>query len=320
MALAAANTESRGTKKDGGVMSKQRAHSGLRRVQTLIGAAFLASAAAGIYLLATDGSLWRLAVSHAVGLVVIVVIDVVFGLLNLRAMKGAYLPSLAAALLGFLLQLGDILTAPQYNMTVQYFASYLFGLWAFDLLLGLQVAVIFVGLAGRGYAQHLARRRTRLGTQLSYSRRGFVRALAGLVVVVAVAVGLGSVKLPPAGSSAQTTSAQTQAGGAIANKGDLQTDSPVYFEYPTGYPSMLLKKADNSLVAVNLLCTHVCCQCYYDNSSNLVYCPCHGSLFDQDGNVVRGPASVPLPQIELKVDSQGNVFPVRVNGSSPCLP
>jgi len=303
--------------------SKRGSRMGLQRVQALMGGLFFASAAAGAYLLATDGSLWNLAFSHAVGLVAIMVIDAALGIANLASKRSAYVPSIAAALLGFLLQFGDILTAPQYGMTVAYFASYLFGLWAFDLLLALQVAVIVAGAAGRGYARHLSRLRTRRGSDLSYSRREFVRVFAGFGAAIAFAVGLGSIKLPA--PSAQklvtTTTAQSvQAAGAIANTKDLAVNSPVYFEYPSGYPSMLLKKGDGSLIALSMLCTHVCCQCSYDGGSNEIYCPCHGSLFDQSGNVLRGPAYVPLPQIELNVDSKGNIFPVKVNGTSPCMP
>ena len=160
-------------------LSKAEARSGVRRLQQFFGLAFLLSAISGVYLLATDGSLWLLAISHAVGLVVIVVIDVVLAVLNLRLRRKIYLPSLAAALLGFMLQLADILTAPQYNMTMRYFASYLFGLWAFDLLLVLQFAIISIGVAGRGYARELARRqKTKRARELGYSRRGFLQAIA----------------------------------------------------------------------------------------------------------------------------------------------
>jgi arsenite oxidase small subunit len=313
-----------GERKGGGSgMSKQGARTGLQKVQLVMGLAFFASAAAGAYLLATDGSLWNLAFSHAVGLVAIALIDAALGIANVTSMRRAYVPSMAAALLGFLLQLGDILTAPQYGMTVTYFASYLFGLWAFDLLLGLQVAVIVAGVAGRGYARHLSRLKTRRGRDLSYSRREFVRVFVGFGAAIAFAVGLGSIKLPaPSAQKLQTTTTahSIQAAGAIANTNDLVVNSPVYFEYPSGYPSMLLKKADGSLIALSMLCTHVCCQCSYDNGSNAIFCPCHGSLFDQSGNVVRGPANLPLPKIELNVDSKGNVFPVKVNGTSPCMP
>jgi len=302
--------------------SKEGSRAGLQRIQALMGVIFLASAGAGIYLLVSDGSLWHLAFSHAVGLVVVVLIDGALGLVNLASRRRAYLPSLAAALLGFMLQLGDILTAPQYGMTVTYFASYLFGLWAFDLLLGLQAAVIVAGAAGRGYARHLSRMKSRRGSDLSYSRREFVRVFAGFGAAVALAVGLGSVKLPALNTPqlvTTTTARSVQAAGAIANTNDLTVNSPVYFEYPSGYPSMLIKKADGSLIALSMLCTHVCCQCAYDSRSEQIYCPCHGSLFDQNGNVLQGPANLPLPQIELNVDGNGNVVPTRVNGTSPCM-
>ena len=305
-----------------GGASKRGSRAGLQRIQVLMGGFFLASAAAGAYLLATDGSLWHLAFSHAVGLVVIVLIDAALGVVNLASVRRAYLPSLAAALLGFLLQLGDILTAPQYGMTVTYFASYLFGLRAFDLLLGLQVAVILAGAAGRGYAQHLSRVRSRRGADVSYSRREFVRVFAGFGAAIALAVGLGSVKLPAPSTQkllTTTTAQSVQSAGAVANTKDLGVNSPVYFEYPSGYPSMLLKKGDGTLIALSMLCTHVCCQCTYDAPSAQIYCPCHGSLFDQSGNVLQGPANLPLPQIELRVDGSGNVFPVRMTGSSPCM-
>jgi arsenite oxidase small subunit len=314
-------------------LSKAEATSGVRRLQRFFGLAFLLSAFAGVYLLATDKSLLLLAVSHAVGLAVIVVIDVVLGALNLRSRKKIYLPSLAAAFLGFLLQLGDILTAPQYNMTMQYFASYLFGLWAFDLLLALQFAIIFVGVAGRGYVRELARRqKTQRARELGYSRRGFLRAIVVLAGLIGIAVAVGSVKLPPpsppssqtqqsAGKaqSSSRTSQSTIPKGAIANSNNLQVNSPVYFQYPKGYPNILLKKTDGTLIALSMLCTHVCCECTYEPSSNEIYCPCHGSVFDATGKVLRGPAGTRLPSVELTVDTSGYIYPSRINGSGPCV-
>jgi Rieske Fe-S protein len=304
-----------------GSVTKTEARTGLGRIQRLIGAAFLASAVAGVYLLATDNSLWLLAVSHAVGLVAIVLLELVLGVLNLWSVRRVYLPSLASALLAILLQVGDVFTAPQYGMTTQYFASYLFKLWAFDLLLALQAVVLLAGISGRSYALHLSRRRTRLGAELSYSRRSFLRSIVLFAGAVAGAVLLGSVKLPPASSSSsssqQTVTASSNA--PIANMKDLVVDTPVSFEYPAGYPNILLKNSDGSLTALNMQCTHVCCQCYWDSTQKVIYCPCHGSVFDSTGQVVRGPASAPLPSIKLQQDSSGNIFPTGVNGSSPCF-
>ena len=313
-------------------LSKAEATSGVRRLQLFFGLAFLLSAFAGVYLLATDASLWLLAISHAVGLVVIVVIDVVIGALNFLSRKKTYLPSLAAAFLGFLLQLGDVLTAPQYNMTMQYFASYLFGLWAFDLLLALQFAIIFVGVAGRGYVRELARRqKTQRARELGYSRRGFLKAITVFGGLIGIAVAAGSVKLPPPSPPSSQTSQSSQSSqssqtppatrpsGAIANINNMQVDSPVYFQYPKGYPNILLKDAAGALTAVSTLCTHVCCECTYEPSNKVIFCPCHGSVFDATGNVLRGPAGTPLPSIRLTVDTSGYIYPTGINGSGPCV-
>lgn len=300
-----------------GRISKDEALSGLRRLQRYIGYAMLLSAAAGIYLLATDGSLWILAVSHAYGLVIIVVLDVFLGILNLMGSKRIYLASLAAAFLGLVLQLGDIATAPQYNMSMVYFASYLFGLGAFDVLLLLQVAIIVLGILGRADVQFLASRR-RVSKELNYSRRSFVTTIVGFAALIGLGVALASVKIPTSSSSPVSSQTTASPSSAITNTSNLQVDSPVYFEYPSGYPNVLFKRNDGSLAAYSLLCTHVCCEVTYDSASNEFYCPCHGSLFDASGRVLRGPAGSALPSVTLTVDGSGNIFPSGVTGYSPC--
>lgn len=301
-------------------ISKETARAGLDRIQVAVGFMLLASAVTGAYLLATDRSLWLLALSHAIGLVLIVALDVLLGILSLGSSRRVYLPSVAAAILGVVLQLGDILTAPQYSMTVYRFASYLFGLWAFDLLLALQVAVIPTALLGREYATYLSRRKSRRGREMTYSRRGFLKAIGGFAGLIGVGVVLGSIKIPLP-SKANVTTTTTQSGvpkGSIANINDLKVGTPVYFQYPQGYPNILLKKADGTVSALSLLCTHVCCECEYVPSNSVIACPCHGSVFDSNGNVLQGPAAVALPTVEISIDNNGYVIPTGVSNPGPC--
>ncbi len=300
-------------------VGKVASRSWLDRLQVGIGILLLLCATAGAYLLLTDGSLWNLALSHALGLVVVVLVDIGVGFLSLLSLRRAYVPSLASAVLGIVLQLGDILTAPQYGMTPQYFASYLFGLWPFDLMLATQVLVMALGLAGRRHAVYLARRKSRRGRELEYSRRGFLKSLGifgGLVGFVAV---LSSIKLPVSTGTTATTSTQSGAPvGSIAKKSSLVAGQPVYFEFPSGYPNMLVLQSDGSLVAFSILCTHVCCQLQYDPTVKELGCPCHGSIFDSSGKVLQGPATTDLPRVTLTTDSQGYVYPNDVPNPGPC--
>ena len=301
-------------------LNKERARSGLSRLQAAMGAMFLLSAAAGFYLLATDASLWLLALSHAAGLIIIVAVDIVLGLANLSSSRRVYLPSLAAAVLAVVLQLGDILTAPQYHQSIAHFAQYLFTLGAFDLLLGLQFAIIFAGLYGHRYAIYLGRRKSRRGKELDYSRRGFAKSLAAFAGLIGVAAALTSVKLPVSSVLQSTTTTTDTAAptGAIAKMSALKIGSPVYFEYPSGYPNMLVLLADGTVSAVSLLCTHVCCECQYIPSANEIACPCHGSVFDISGKLLQGPAYTDLPKVTLRTDPNGYLFPTGVSSAGPC--
>ena len=267
-------------------LSKEVARTYLDRLQVGIGILLLLCGTAGAYLLLTDGSLWNLALSHALGLIVVVVVDLAVGVMSLLSYRSAYVPSLAAALLGVALQLGDIFTAPQNSMSVQYFASYLFGLWPFDLMLGVQLAVLILGVAGRRHASFLARRRSRRGKELEYSRRGFIKSVGLFGALVGFVTLLSSVKLPVSSGSGQTTTTTSQAGspaGSIANRSTLVVGKPVYFDYPAGFPNMLILQADGSLIAFSTLCTHVCCQLQYVAALKELGCPCHGSIFDATG-------------------------------------
>jgi Rieske Fe-S protein len=58
-----------------------------------------------------------------------------------------------------------------------------------------------------------------------------------------------------------------------------------------------------TFIALSLICTHQGCDAAV-NSPTLIECPCHGSQFGNDGQVIRGPAQVPLAQIATTYDSQ----------------
>ena len=54
--------------------------------------------------------------------------------------------------------------------------------------------------------------------------------------------------------------------------------------------------------AFSAICTHQGCL-VSEVADNQILCPCHGSLFSaQDGSVLQGPATAPLPTAGITVD------------------
>jgi Rieske Fe-S protein len=54
---------------------------------------------------------------------------------------------------------------------------------------------------------------------------------------------------------------------------------------------------DGTVHALSPVCTHLRCIVSFDDQERQWACPCHGSRFGLDGEVLRGPAKRPLEEI-----------------------
>jgi glycine/D-amino acid oxidase-like deaminating enzyme/nitrite reductase/ring-hydroxylating ferredoxin subunit len=61
------------------------------------------------------------------------------------------------------------------------------------------------------------------------------------------------------------------------------------------------KDDKGDLQILSASCTHKGCTVTWNNADHTWDCPCHGSMFDKDGNVLHGPARQPLPKREIKL-------------------
>ena len=59
---------------------------------------------------------------------------------------------------------------------------------------------------------------------------------------------------------------------------------------------------DGALHAVSAVCTHMGCLVQFNGAERTWDCPCHGSRFGVDGEVVHGPAKRPLEARVIHVD------------------
>ncbi|MBI3450099.1 MAG: Rieske (2Fe-2S) protein [Acidobacteria bacterium] len=60
--------------------------------------------------------------------------------------------------------------------------------------------------------------------------------------------------------------------------------------------------------ALSSICTHLGCITRYQPDAGVIACPCHGSRFSLDGEVIGGPAPRPLHWLEMSVSDKGLIL------------
>lgn len=68
----------------------------------------------------------------------------------------------------------------------------------------------------------------------------------------------------------------------------------------------------DGFTAFSLECPHL--GCLVEPREDGYYCPCHGSRFELDGNVIKGPANQPLTGLQLQVSDEGHLL-LDISGS-----
>ena len=59
---------------------------------------------------------------------------------------------------------------------------------------------------------------------------------------------------------------------------------------------------------INAVCTHLGCVVPWNKAENKFMCPCHGSQYDENGKVVRGPAPLSLALSHVTIDDNDKVL------------
>ena len=68
-----------------------------------------------------------------------------------------------------------------------------------------------------------------------------------------------------------------------------------------------LIRSGGKLRALSSICTHRACTLTPEPDRSF-FCKCHGSTFDPDGHVTKGPARRDLPVYQVTTDDQGHVI------------
>jgi len=75
--------------------------------------------------------------------------------------------------------------------------------------------------------------------------------------------------------------------------------------------SVYLHRAGGQLFAFDPSCTHLGCRIEWQSDKKKYFCPCHGGVFNEKGDVVSGPPPIPLNQHPVK--SEGGKIYVRTD-------
>lgn len=70
-------------------------------------------------------------------------------------------------------------------------------------------------------------------------------------------------------------------------------------------PPAVVIHNETGFSALSLVCTHL--GCTVESNSQGFACPCHGSHFDGNGNVIQGPAKRPLQSLRVQITEEGNL-------------
>ena len=129
-------------------------------------------------------------------------------------------------------------------------------------------------------------------------RRDFLKTGCRACLMGAVALTMGNL-LEACGTTSKAFSAdmnnnQVQVPLTLFAASDFQIISPKHFEY-----EIAVRKKDNQYEALLMQCTHQSNQLVRTGSGFL--CSLHGSQFDENGNVKKGPAERPLTHLHTEV-------------------
>lgn len=70
----------------------------------------------------------------------------------------------------------------------------------------------------------------------------------------------------------------------------------------------LVRLEDGGLLSIYRRCTHLGCAVPYDQAAGQFVCPCHGSAFTADGDVLNAPAPRPLDLFTLSINADGEIL------------
>ena len=136
----------------------------------------------------------------------------------------------------------------------------------------------------------------------SSSRRDFLSRLAALVATAASVACDRSHRPPPLYEQTVDVSSLTSDGATLVTR-TAGLD---------GAPILIVRDAPRRFHALSMQCTHEGCP-VRPPVGGVITCPCHGSQYDLEGQVRRGPAQLPLARYSVEYHRWNKRLTLRVD-------
>lgn len=136
-----------------------------------------------------------------------------------------------------------------------------------------------------------------------------------LTVALATAAGVATIRFAGLGLDFSQPAAAANQFGGVFELGPL-TDLPAAGEAPLNHAEgrFYLVRTEEGLLAVHKVCTHLDCLLGWDEQNGRYLCPCHGSQFAVDGQVLSGPAERSLNRFVVCLTTDEGALVAETNG------
>lgn len=103
----------------------------------------------------------------------------------------------------------------------------------------------------------------------------------------------------------------------LTSKEDRQKSPLVVYKKPlsensgwqnTAAARVWVKRDSSGVMALVATCTHLGCEVNYHAEKKEWICPCHASIYDEEGMTVSGPAPKALPRVAVQSQSDGSLI------------
>lgn len=144
------------------------------------------------------------------------------------------------------------------------------------------------------------------------SRSDFVKTMVTIMGgVIGVAVGLPGVGyligpfLKPASSDAWVPLGplETFPVGAHTPANFTRTSVNGWESTSLSFGLWVYRKSETDFIVFSSVCTHLACRVKWQEENKVYHCPCHDAEFGPEGEIIKGPQSLPLNRYEHKVEN-----------------